>query len=503
MPRRFVCLVILSGFLFLEPLAGDTEDGLKVYKDANYKAAIPLLKTAIAADAKNPLLHAALLSSLTYEGMLDEAADEADADASAFPQSPEVLTARGEFAYFMADMTKARALFSAAVKLKDSSARAVFGLARVFRAASYYRTARLFFLKAHELDSDDALITQYWLEYMPADKRRESLNEFAASHPWLFRNRDVSAETVAEVDKALNKRKAFEPDGARSEVNLRLINLRDSPIQYRGVGLEMTINGGHKLSLLVDTGASGILLTEKTIERAGLDKLGSVEIYGVGDAGAKKVFISVADSCEVGPLKFKTCIFRAVQGRRIGREADFDGLIGADVFHDYLLYFDFQRHLLNLTPLPERPENVQGYDREVPPDEKDFSPMMRWGGHLYVNTKMNGQASGLFLLDTGATSSTVDSTFARLSTKVYLDDSVRVNGISGRVNKVFEADKAELEFAGFRQNNIGMMVFDLSSSAPEHMDFRMSGVLGLPLLALFHLSIDYRNGLVRFERAIQ
>ena len=310
-------------------------------------------------------------------------------------------------------------------------------------------------------------------------------------------------DTKAQLDKALDKRKAFEPEGPRSEVNLHLISLRDSPTRFRGVGLEMTINGGHKLSLLLDTGASGILLTQKTIEKAGLDKLGAIEAYGVGDEGTKKGFVSVAESCEISSLKFKNCLFKALQGARIGREADFDGLIGADMFDDYLLYFDFQRRLLNLKPFPERPTTAQGYDREIPADEKDFTPVIRSGSHLFVSTKMNGQASGLFLLDTGAGLSNVDSTFARLSTKIRSDETIRITGLSGDVNKVFEADKAQLEFAGFRQNNLGMTVFDLNGNSSDHVEFRMSGILGLPVLALFHLTIDYRNGLVHFERTIQ
>lgn len=502
MPRRISSFLLLSTFLSFQPLIAATDDGLKLYQDANYKAAIPLLKTAAAADPKNALLHAALLSSLSYEGMIDEASNEADADEAAFPQSPDVLTARGEFAYYMADLPKAKTLFASAAKLRENSPRALLGLARILRATSNYRTARLFILKAHEMDPADALITEAWLNYLPADKRGASSSEFAASHPWLFRNRERDEDARTQLDKALDKRKGFEPDGARTEVNLKLINLRDSPIRYRGVGLEMTINGGHKLSLLLDTGASGILLTQKAIEKAGLDKLGTIEAYGIGDEGTKRGFLSVADSCEIGPLKFKACVFRALNGGRIGREADFDGLIGADLFGDYLLYFDFQRRLLNLKPFPDRPHNAQGYDREIPDGEKNFTPVIRWGNHLFVTTKMNGQATGLFLLDSGAALSTVDSTFARLSTKVYLDETMRVNGLSGKVNKVFEADKAELEFANFRQNNLGMTVIDLNSSAPDHVEFRMSGILGLPVLALFHLSIDYRNGLVHFERAI-
>jgi len=480
---------------------GGSGDALATYKQANYKAAIPLLKAAIAADGKNPLLHAALLSSLTYEGMVDEASDEADADEAAFPQSPDILAVRGEFAYYMADMATAQILFRQATKLKEDSARGTFGLARMYRAASYHRTARLFFLKAHDLDPDDALITKYWMRYLPDEKRGDFAKGFVSTHPWLFRNYELDADTRTQIKNALGKSKAFELDGTPSDVNLHLIDLLDGPRRYRGPGLEVSINGGHKLSLLVDTGAGGILLTQKAIDKAGLNHLGEIETYGIGDDGTKQGFMSVADSCEIGSLKFKNCVFHALEGKRIGRDASIDGLIGPDVFADYLICFDFQRHSMKLTPLYKRADVPQGYDREIPADEKDFTPAFRLGDHLLVTTKMNDQSSGLFLLDTGASLSFVDSTFAGLSEKLRRDDTMRVGGVSGEVKKVFEVDKATLQFSHFRQTNLGMTVFDLNNG-PEHPEFRMSGVLGLPVLALFHLTIDYRNGLVKFERAI-
>jgi hypothetical protein len=75
---------------------------------------------------------------------------------------------------------------------------------------------------------------------------------------------------------------------------------------------------------------------------------------------------------------------------------------------------------------------------------------------------------------------------------------MHVKGISGEVKDVFEADKAVIDFAGYRQKNIGLMAFNLNNS-PEHEEVRMSGVLGFPVLALFRLTIDYRNGLVKFD----
>jgi len=492
----------VSGLLFCALLStalplGNSAAALASYKDANYKVAIPLLKAALADDAQNPLLHAALLSSFTYEGLLDEAADEADSDETAFPQSPDVLSARGEFAFYLGNMGVAEKLFRAAIKIKDDSPRATFGLSRLLRMASYHRTARILCLRAHEIDPADAYITKSFLNYVPAEKRTALITEFAKAHPWLYRNFDAHMETAKEVDAAINHRQAFELTGALSEVDLRLVEFRYSPTVVRGLGLEVSLNGSQKVRLLLDTGSTGILLTQTLIDKLGLSHLGSSETYGIGDEGVKKSFVSVAESCDIGSLKFKTCIVEALGGKR-NISGEYDGLIGADIFERYLIQIDFQRHNLHLKPLPEIAAGSQGHDRERQPDEKGFTPIFQLGHHLLVPTQLNGQDSGLFLIDTGAQRSLVDSAFASQSVKIHRDSYMKIKGVSGEVKNVFEADKAEIQFATFRQRNLGMTAIDLNS-APDHQEVRMAGILGMPVLALFRLTIDYRNGFVMFE----
>ncbi|MBV9765733.1 MAG: aspartyl protease family protein [Acidobacteriaceae bacterium] len=491
---RFSILVL---YLCPVVLLAGSDDGMAAYREANYAAAIPLLQAASAKTPQDPLESAALLSSLVYEDRLEDATAAAETDATTFPASPEVIAARGEFAFYMGDMLQAEHLFKAAIKLKDETPRAYYGLYRLYHAASLYKTARLLCLRAHEIDPGDALITLAFLRYAAAAKREELEKPFIDAHPWLFKHFEQMHENSSEVNHELNGRKIFELDGPQQETTLRLEFLRDSPTRIRGVGLDVSIEGHRPVRLLLDTGASGILITQSAVDKAGLNHLGSFDSWGIGDKGTRKSFVTIADFCEVGSLKYKTCAIRALEGK--GRVAgDEDGLIGADFFAGYLIQIDFQKRLLHLTPQPKRPDNPQGYDRAIPPEEAGFTPVFRFGHGLFVQTIVNGRSSGLFLLDTGASISNIDSTFARLSTKIHGNDFMHVKGISGSVKDVFEADKAELQFAHFRQSNLGLVAFNLNN-APEHQEFRMSGILGIPVLSMFRLTIDYRNGLVNFD----
>lgn len=497
---RYICLSLAATLAAVTLVADEpveSTDPIAVYKNGNYRAAIPLLQGSASKDPRNSAVAAALLSSLVYEGRADEAADLADSDAAAFPNSPEVLAARGEFAYYMSDMAEAERLFRAAIKLSEPTPRAYYGMYRIFHAASLYRSARIMCLRAHEIAPDDALITMAFLRYVPSEKREQMEGPFRTAHPWFFKDYERDEETTSQIKNQINGRKTFELEGERQEITIPLVYLLDGPNKIRGVGLEVSIQGRRPLRLLFDTGAGGILITQAAVDKAGLNHLGGFEARGVGDEGSRSAFAAVAETCSIGGLKYKTCVFQALEGK--GRiSGDEDGLIGSDFFSDYVIHLDFQKRQLHLTPLPERPPNPQGYDRTVPPDESNFTPVFRYGSHLYILTKVNNKTWGLFLLDTGASMSNLDFTFARLSTKVRGNDFMKIRGVSGQVKEVFEADKAELQFARFQQSNLGLIAFNLNNS-PEHQDFRMAGILGIPVLSMFRLAIDYRNGLVDFD----
>jgi cytochrome c-type biogenesis protein CcmH/NrfG len=103
-------LVILSLAFLSAPFTAraDANDALAVYKSGDYKTALPQLQAAVAQNPKDANLRAALLSALVYEGHTDEAADAAEAAGRDFPLSPEIMTARAEFLYYMGISGKRR-----------------------------------------------------------------------------------------------------------------------------------------------------------------------------------------------------------------------------------------------------------------------------------------------------------------------------------------------------------------------------------------------------------
>ncbi len=73
-----------------------------------------------------------------------------------------------------------------------------------------------------------------------------------------------------------------------------------------------------------------------------------------------------------------------------------------------------------------------------------------------------------------------------------------VKGIQGAVDKTSRADRISLVFAGFRQDNPDLLSISLEKMGDD-MGTGIGGILGMPVLGNLIVTIDYRNGAVRFD----
>jgi hypothetical protein len=73
-----------------------------------------------------------------------------------------------------------------------------------------------------------------------------------------------------------------------------------------------------------------------------------------------------------------------------------------------------------------------------------------------------------------------------------------VKGLSGEVNKLYNADKATLTFAGLRQPTKGILVWNLKGISDD-VGTEVGGILGFTTLRFLDIKVNYRDGLVRME----
>jgi hypothetical protein len=184
---------------------------------------------------------------------------------------------------------------------------------------------------------------------------------------------------------------------------------------------------------------------------------------------------------------------------------------------------------LTLAPLPERPEDTTTpkpallaenntasdeapsetaetksapaaprrglHDRYIAPEMQDWTRVYRIGHNLLLPASLNKSEEKMFILDTGAFSTTVSPEVARLVTKVRSNDNMRVKGISGKVDNVFSADSITFRFAHLSQRIEDVASFS-TASLSKSLGMDVAGLIGITALGQLKIDIDYRDGLV-------
>jgi predicted aspartyl protease len=378
------------------------------------------------------------------------------------PNSAEVHTFLGALRLRQGQIAEAEKEIKAAIQIDEKEASAWFELGRLFDIASMHHRAEIYLLKADELSPNNSVIG-----------RALTRMRWAREHPDDAR---LTSEYVHTV------------------MPLRLL-MHDAK-RLRGFALPVSINGGKTLTLLLDTGASGITL--RTRAATGLTKISDTKIGGIGDKGLRDAWFGKAEKVQIGSVGFGDYPVEVTDNKTF--PDDEDGLIGTDVFQDFMVTLDFFNRKLILDPLPGgKPSRSRTFDREITPELKGFWPIYRINHVLLIPTKINDAGPVLFMIDSGASTSLLANKVARVATKVRTDYDTKLKGLSGNVDKVSRADEVTIQFASFKQKNQEIITFNLDDISRGY-GIELGGVLGLPLLALFRtVTIDYRDGMVKFE----
>jgi hypothetical protein len=267
--------------------------------------------------------------------------------------------------------------------------------------------------------------------------------------------------------------------------------------------------------LQLGAGEGGLTVYRPVAERAGLKRLTPSEPGPF--PGAKPTYTAYADSVKVGGLEFHDCTVKVIDAS--SPDDDGDGLIGIDVFSDFLLTVDYPMRKLQLAPLPVRPQQAaaptpslqtdrtqdaeltgaQPTDRYIAPEMKDYTQIYRAGKSLILPAGLTGEkvkdpsaaAVKLFILNLGAMETNV-------SFGVAMDVSkVQEKNLPGG-GKIKIADEIIYNFAHMSQKVNGVVTADTSAESKD-VGMEISGDFGANTFKLLIMHIDYRDGLVKFE----
>jgi tetratricopeptide (TPR) repeat protein len=427
------------------------------------------------------------------------AAEQALAKA---PQSAGAETAAGLAMYRRGDLFKAEQHFRTALRIRPDYPGALRGMASIYSAVSKPKSARDLRLRAYRLSPDDPELMLAYANTLQGPEHITAL-EAALGRMDSTTERARNLRVHIANDRALGDRQLRRLVSPYQSSRIKLSLILDGPRRPRGLGLRLILNQKETVKLLLDTGASGISVSPKLAEKAGLQVISgeASEAKGIGDGNASPALTYLASVVRAGDVVFDdypVAVFRSAQS------ADFDGLIGADVFARFLVKIDFLQMELSLEPRLGKDTDTGG--EAEPSDAGEPAPgffrVLRFGDHLALPTTIEGDRPGmhsaLFLLDSGASINLIDTETAKESTGVSDDSRITVRGVQGKVDKTSRANRVSLTFAGLRQQNPDLIAISLEKMG-DSMGVGLGGVLGLPVLGNLAVTIDYRAGTVRLE----
>lgn len=500
-------------------------DAFALYQGGKFAAAEEKYRLVLATDDKNSDAYAGLVETLLKQKDIEQARVAID-KALQNADSSKVRVALGEVDYREGSVTSAEREWVNVINSDHPQARAYLGIAKVSTALSLHKRARTMIERAYATDPNDADVRKAWMSTLSRSQRIKFLEAY------LAQNNADDQETHTNLMHYLDYLKA-RLQGPKGSCHLvskvtstetSMLSLLSDPEHLRGFGLEVAI-GDHKSKLLLDTGAGGILISRRIAEKAGLTRISNTSIRGIGDKGAVGGYVVMVPSIKVGGLEFQNCPIEVMDRRTV---ADEDGLIGADVFEDFLVDLDFAHQKLRLQELPRRPDqpqqdlvlNAEGgdddpdvseksksdatqkpadhgpFDRYVAPEMKEYSTVLRYGHMLLIPTFVEQEKQArFFLIDSGDFTTQLSLKAAEAVTNVHDEKGVRVKGVNGEVNKVYSADKATLTFARLHQPTVRVLVLNLKGLSDD-VGTEVGGILGFPTLRFLDIKVDYRDGLV-------
>jgi tetratricopeptide (TPR) repeat protein len=470
-------------------------------KKGQLRDAVAAFKALVEKDSTLADAHAGLVRCLLTSNELEEADGAAKKALAALPSSAVVHAAVGDVAFRSGNFADAEKEYRAALKIDTDSARAVFGMGRMLHIVSLNKRAKDNFARAHQLDPEDEQITRYWLDTLPyaelleqakkmkgaADESanwRRYLAALAEKKPWVL-STEMKPMEIKMLQYGRKVEYVYDVDRSPATIS-------------RGYGLQVKFNDRASAELLLDTGAGGITIGRKLAERAGAVKIADSLIGGIGDKGAVESYEVWIDKINIGGLEFHNCVVTVSSKNRVSDEA---GLIGTDVFDEFLVTLDFHEQRILLAPLPKNPAvatDDKWQDRYIAPEMAGFTKFYRFYHDIVVPVVVNDKATGNFILDTGSEFTTISAKLAAKVTKASAEGDYSIHGVSGKVQQVLTGQKAILQFAKMRIESHDLPVFSFdNTSASEETE--IAGLIGIKVLVQMKMTIDYRDGLVNLE----
>lgn len=312
---------------------------------------------------------------------------------------------------------------------------------------------------------------------------------------WHWTQRDGHSENdadyrVTQDDPSIAAPNLTIPDSRREFVEFPAGKTSvDLPVREdRGKFIVRVEVGARGLDLVLDTGATGIVLDDDVVRSLGLAHYGSIS--NPANAGRYVTTQAIVPHLSVGDLQLHDVVVRTIPHLDIGNGAYKSvGLLGFDFIGALVLTFDYEHGRVTAT----RPDAFT-----APTGSPVFAIPVRLGSQQpLADVTLDGALGERFLIDTGgAGTMLIFDYFARrhpeaLQTASFLGSTLRFGGVGGGFDakpyRVGDVRLGKIDFKNFT-------VYRVTSA--QSYSGNQDGLIGTDLLQLFTVYTDYGNSML-------
>jgi tetratricopeptide (TPR) repeat protein len=445
-----------------------------------------------------------LLDTDRGDGVLDQAKRQIPSHLS----DSQRLCLLGDILYAQAELDMAQRAYQEALESDPRSGRAHWGLGRIHKSRFRRKTALQYFSAAYQLDPDDPEIVLSYAEFTPDRATRKALWRRYLGLPAAQEDPERAGDIGArlEMEERLGDRQTSTLASPYRAYRFKLSNFRSIDGAVSGLLLAVRIDEGKPLKLVVDSGGTGIILNGKFVRKDATrgapytaedypEVLARSQIGGMGSGAPRDAEIVLARSLAVNDFRLENVPVEVADGEIV---TGADGVIGLDVFHEFVVRLDARARLLDLLPLDgpgEKEAHARnlwlGRDRSACLPCEDSSETLTVSHFLLVRATLDGGHDGFFLLDTGSAQSVISSELAF----GWRSQNAALRGVQGQLPDVYRIRPVTLKVSGNDWFDPAPVAADLREFG-RRQGVRILGTIGYSLLKWSILTVNYRDGVV-------
>jgi tetratricopeptide (TPR) repeat protein len=513
-------LTVLALALLLAPQMVMAESRAKALKRAerevkqgNFEEAEKIYRHLIEKDTADHGARLGLSFTLIKRGQLQPAYEEAAQVVASEPLNGRAHSLMGTAMLRAGEFRQSVEALLTALKFNQREALAWSGLAEVAYFENLTRYAYEGFRRAVQLDPNEP---DNYVSLARACSRLELYLEAADAYQRFL---DTAPKTDAERRARIQGLIDFYRYLGMTKIHRvggQMVSTAPFDLIQNRPFLNVKINGKTTLRLVVDTGASLSVISDKAAKLLGIRTVARGGMArAVGGSGTFPIIYGVLDSIEIGTAKVDTVpvYIRTVHSAPDTPETErADGYIGLSVLSNYAVTIDYQNKQLKLdrTPLPDEAQSkgAGSLDDLIAEEKAKIAARapQSAGIEIPIRSTSGGLASAEtllpnlkqplnFIIDTGATVTVISKSAVKrfdLSSLKIKGETYRVIGAAGIEEGAEAVGLANLTVNGLRKNNSRALILDLDQ-VNETSGFEQHGILGGDYLAHFSIYLDLRR----------